>query len=166
MNYFFILSGQSNFVGFSVYVSRQNIYSAEDVIKFDGDILSQGNYYNSTTGHFTCPLTGVYYMTFSLLKYDHPIKIGIKHRGEIILHGEGKGTVTNSRLVHCVEGQQMSMIASDRGGLWGHLSKYTTLSVMLMERDTQGKNKQTNLYDCLFCQKGLASYLEVKCVCR
>ncbi|WAQ99244.1 C1QL3-like protein [Mya arenaria] len=62
-----LLSRQRRAVGnaaFSVYLSQSKQHMTNEAIKFDRILLNDGNVYNTFTGAFTAPLSGVYLFTY------------------------------------------------------------------------------------------------------
>lgn len=136
-----IFSDQSNFVGFSVYLNTYSVdYDEGDLLKFNRKILNT-NYYNTTSGQFTCPVTGIYLITFTLSKYrTDNLYLSVQKQDTIVMQGIDTNeandwtTVTNSRLVECVRGERMVMRAVGNGKVQGG-GRFTTFSGMLVATD-------------------------------
>jgi hypothetical protein len=58
-------------VAFSSYVTNYQSNVAEHkTIRFDSAVLNDGNAYNNHTGIFTCPVSGVYLVSFFIADRD------------------------------------------------------------------------------------------------
>jgi hypothetical protein len=58
--------------------------NANEILKFSSIIVNTGNHYNSSTGVFTCPVAGRYFVTFSGLyddSYNNTGAVYIRHNG-------------------------------------------------------------------------------------
>ncbi|KAK3519122.1 hypothetical protein QTP70_018850, partial [Hemibagrus guttatus] len=49
------------------YAGLRKQHEGSEVLKFDDVVTNVGNYYEPTTGKFTCPLPGIYYFTYHVL---------------------------------------------------------------------------------------------------
>ncbi|MBN3291938.1 C1QL4 protein, partial [Polypterus senegalus] len=49
------------------YAGLRKPHEGSEVLKFDDVVTNVGNYYEPTTGKFTCPLPGIYYFTYHVL---------------------------------------------------------------------------------------------------
>ncbi|CAL8250976.1 unnamed protein product [Arctogadus glacialis] len=49
------------------YAGLRKQHEGTEVLKFDDVVTNVGNYYEPSTGKFTCPLPGVYYFTYHVL---------------------------------------------------------------------------------------------------
>lgn len=49
------------------YAGLRKQHEGSEVLKFDDVVTNVGNYYEPTTGKFTCPLPGTYYFTYHVL---------------------------------------------------------------------------------------------------
>ncbi|XP_062871389.1 complement C1q-like protein 4 isoform X1 [Trichomycterus rosablanca] len=49
------------------YAGLRKQHEGTDVLKFDDVVTNVGNYYEPSTGKFTCPLPGIYYFTYHVL---------------------------------------------------------------------------------------------------
>lgn len=145
-----MFSDNSDFFGFSVDLGGvSTTYTAGDVIIFMGQNLNEGAGYDTTTGLYSCPVTGVYFVTLTVMKYgNEPVQLGLHHNGTIILHTvkeysakQQYPNIHNSRLVSCVKGEKILVKGVGSGQAYNGAShtSYTTLSAILVERDNQGK---------------------------
>lgn len=122
---FNILPAPANFVGFSVYrTSGSASYSAGDVLKFARHFFAESTY-DTISGEFRCPTTGIYFITFTLWKnFDKDLVLGVEHNNAIILHAINtnvknfRNPITNSRLVSCVEDDTLVVKGVADGEAW------------------------------------------------
>ncbi|KAF7667726.1 hypothetical protein LDENG_00051560 [Lucifuga dentata] len=49
------------------YAGLRKQHEGSEVLKFDDVVTNVGNYYEPSTGKFTCPLPGIYYFTYHVL---------------------------------------------------------------------------------------------------
>lgn len=49
------------------YAGLRKQHEGTDILKFDDVVTNVGNYYEPTTGKFTCPLPGIYFFTYHVL---------------------------------------------------------------------------------------------------
>ncbi|MCI4374970.1 hypothetical protein PGIGA_G00103660 [Pangasianodon gigas] len=49
------------------YAGLRKQHEGSEVLKFDDVVTNVGNYYEPTTGKFTCPLPGIYFFTYHVL---------------------------------------------------------------------------------------------------
>lgn len=49
------------------YAGLRKQHEGSDILKFDDVVTNVGNYYEPSTGKFTCPLPGIYYFTYHVL---------------------------------------------------------------------------------------------------
>ncbi len=49
------------------YAGLRKQHEGTDVLKFDDVVTNVGNYYEPSTGKFTCPLPGIYFFTYHVL---------------------------------------------------------------------------------------------------
>ncbi|KAJ8259349.1 hypothetical protein COCON_G00183610 [Conger conger] len=49
------------------YAGLRKQHESNEVLKFDDVVTNVGNYYEPSTGKFTCPLPGIYYFTYHVL---------------------------------------------------------------------------------------------------
>lgn len=50
------------------YAGLRKQHEGSEVLKFDDVVTNIGNYYEPSTGKFTCPLPGIYYFSYHVLK--------------------------------------------------------------------------------------------------
>lgn len=137
----YVLSDLSDFVGFSVLLDSTppTTYRGGDVLVFNKQILNL-NYYNTASGQFSCPVTGVYFVTLTLVKdSDQALQLGLYLEDGVAQQGldinkKNSGiTVTISRLIECRKGDVMTVKGLADGNIFG--LKATTFSGMLMSTD-------------------------------
>ncbi len=49
------------------YAGLRKQHEGTEILKFDDVVTNVGNYYEPTTGKFTCPLPGIYFFTYHVL---------------------------------------------------------------------------------------------------
>lgn len=49
------------------YAGLRKQHEGSDILKFDDVVTNVGNYYEPSTGKFTCPLPGIYFFTYHVL---------------------------------------------------------------------------------------------------
>ncbi len=49
------------------YAGLRKQHEGSEILKFDDVVTNVGNYYEPTTGKFTCPLPGIYFFTYHVL---------------------------------------------------------------------------------------------------
>lgn len=49
------------------YAGLRKQHEGNEILKFDDVVTNVGNYYEPSTGKFTCPLPGIYYFTYHVL---------------------------------------------------------------------------------------------------
>lgn len=49
------------------YAGLRKQHEGSEILKFDDVVTNVGNYYEPSTGKFTCPLPGIYYFTYHVL---------------------------------------------------------------------------------------------------
>jgi hypothetical protein len=78
--------------GEDVYRNNQSIH----VLKFDQVFHNVGEGYNSSTGHFTAPVSGVYHFAITAKTVStHMVDLRFYHSGDIsryCMYGSGQGT--------------------------------------------------------------------------
>ncbi|KAH3753184.1 hypothetical protein DPMN_187818 [Dreissena polymorpha] len=129
-------------VAFSAYLSYMIPHLAiGHVIKCDRTLLNDGNAYNTATGIFTVPITGVYLLSASIdsLKNTH-VKVVVDNANTFDLISDSKTQSmevmsSNTMLVHLVVGQSVWMEQygnNDGQIISGDEWRYTTFSGVLL----------------------------------
>lgn len=129
-----------------MYRNSPLIFRKGEVIKFTRNILNTGrNHYDTRSGKFRCPVTGLYFVTFTIRKDDrNKVLLGLDLNNEMILHGIDVNdnnfdtTVHNSRLVQCRRGEEIALKGIGDGKVHGDNDRKTTFSAMLLEGGNQG----------------------------
>ncbi|KAL3882729.1 hypothetical protein ACJMK2_029041 [Sinanodonta woodiana] len=107
-----------------------------EIVLFDTVLLNEGNGFNKQTGIFTCPLSGIYFFTGSVLT-QHEHQVGV----HLIVNGETKGNAyadganswdqgSISSIARCEAGQNVWI--SVYYGTYIHGNYYTSFSGFLL----------------------------------
>ncbi|KAL3882724.1 hypothetical protein ACJMK2_029036 [Sinanodonta woodiana] len=110
-----------------------------EIVLFDTVLLNEGNGFNKQTGIFTCPLSGIYFFTGSVLT-QHEHQVGV----HLIVNGETKGNAyadganswdqgSISSIARCEAGQNVWI--SVYLGSFIHGDYYTSFSGFLLWGD-------------------------------
>lgn len=96
--------------GSSVYSPKIAFYAGlrkqqegSEVLKFDDVVTNVGNYYEPSTGKFTCPLPGIYYFTYHVLMRGGDgtsMWADLKKNGQVSMSAKGGGR-SDSPAVAC-----------------------------------------------------------------
>ncbi|KAJ8258176.1 hypothetical protein GJAV_G00194010 [Gymnothorax javanicus] len=71
------------------YAGLRKQHEGSEVLKFDDVVTNVGNYYEPSTGKFTCPLPGIYYFTYHVLMRGGDgtsMWADLKKNGQILAH--------------------------------------------------------------------------------
>ncbi|XP_060066951.1 complement C1q and tumor necrosis factor-related protein 9B-like [Ylistrum balloti] len=98
-------------VGFYTFITYA---SAEAIIKFDRVKFNEGQAYDSSTGVFTCPISGAYHFVWSVqvdnTEYGY-VLVDFKRNGDTygftITHGPKQHTSTNSVVIRLQRGDRI-----------------------------------------------------------
>ncbi|KAK3587201.1 hypothetical protein CHS0354_016897 [Potamilus streckersoni] len=131
-------------VAFSAYLSAaiHNLQIGQ-LISFDRVALNIGNGFDATTGTFTCPVAGIYFVTVSLMSYlNNELKAELVQDGNNIAGvytAGGSSSIdnqgSNSVVTRCEAGQKLLVRAFDISGskIWGHPDyRWSTFSGFLL----------------------------------
>ena len=154
MTYFILVSEKEARVD-SVFLARgladgnnhRKIYNASERMIYRIAIINPGQHYNTSTGEYTCPVTGIYLFTYSV--YGSRIKDGYAHSTvSASLYREGTWirlgyfsnensedisiTLSHSDIVQCSEGDRVWVQSSHNNNqIYGHFV-YNIFSGLLL----------------------------------
>ncbi|KAL3882728.1 hypothetical protein ACJMK2_029040 [Sinanodonta woodiana] len=112
---------------------------AREIVLFDTVLLNEGNGFNKQTGVFTCPLSGIYFFTGSVLTL-HEHQLGV----HLIVNGETKGNAYADGVTLFDQGSISSIVRCEAGqnvwisvyyGSYIHGDYFTSFSGFLLWGD-------------------------------
>ena len=130
---------QNSYVSFTAFASATRVYNEDDVVQFDGIVVNYGGFYNDSTGIFTCPYSGYYLFSVSVLAYKtRRMGVDISLDGSRVVgaHAEDpdkydQGSVTAT--VKCDLGQQVWVrCIYDGDRMYGDGYKYSSFTGSLL----------------------------------
>lgn len=118
-------------------------YIQDTSVIFDRILYSTAdNSYNPSSGMFSCPTTGIYFVTVTaksngtaLLQVDIKCGSTIVFRLNDILSNNPDTMISNNALVRCEEGENIQVVGAGNGDIFGDILIVTTLTVMVMDQD-------------------------------
>ncbi|XP_063064275.1 complement C1q-like protein 4 [Engraulis encrasicolus] len=126
------------------YAGLRKQHENMDVLKFDDVVTNVGNYYEPSTGKFTCPLPGIYYFTYHVLMRGGDgtsmwadLKKNDKVRASAIAQDADQNYdyASNSVILHLDVGDEV-YVQLDGGKVHGgNTNKYSTFSGFLIYPD-------------------------------
>lgn len=133
------LEKQNTFVSFTAYATEVREYIAGDIIQFDGIAASYGNHYNSVNSTFTCPFSGYYLFTVSVLGYqngglaDVDIRMDGDHLVSTLAEGESHHDASaNAVVTYCQANQQVWVNCRKSSRIHGSESRHSTFHATLL----------------------------------
>ena len=126
--------------GFTAWAQAPIYYEKEEVIRFFGVLQNENGLYSSATGQFLCNVSGLYYIAITLKRMTDALAIKVYNkRGEVVLTAASKGThnqgisISNSRLVECLEGEYLVLRSFGQGSLYGEAGvPHSTFTAFLL----------------------------------
>ena len=126
-------------IGFTAWATSVVRYSAGTALIFNG-MDEEHNGFDKSTGLFTCPRTGIYYVYVTLRKHDlNNIHVDVFKMDTRIIRfsendtGNSWNTVSNSALVSCSIGEIIQMKGWSSGSIYGdadvRCSSFTVINV-------------------------------------
>lgn len=117
-------------------------YSQDQVVKFTS-LKENNDDYDPGTGRFTCPITGVYYVTVSLRRHNsQPLYVDVYQSDNRIIRVYDNATtnpgntVSNAALVSCSQGEYIEMRGFGSGEVYGEETiAYSSFSVMKVDQN-------------------------------
>ena len=128
-------------VHFAAYLTHTMTLNAGDVVKFDHVQLNEGNSYNSSSGAFTCPKSGVYLVTWFFINNNPqpsktPVWLRLEVNGAMYafagLHKyEQHNPAFRSHLVALKQGDKIQIVAhNDNMVVYGDSYRHTGFSAL------------------------------------
>ena len=116
-------------------------YSAGSTLIFNG-MDEEHNGFDLSTGLFTCPITGIYYVYVSLRKYNiKNLYVDVFKMNTRIIRfshnytGSPWNTVSNSALVSCSMGEIIQMKGWSSGSIYGEANmRWSSFSVIKVDQ--------------------------------
>ncbi|KAI1892233.1 hypothetical protein AGOR_G00131250 [Albula goreensis] len=126
------------------YAGLRKQHEGTEVLKFDDVVTNVGNYYEPTTGKFTCPLPGIYYFTYHVLMRGGDgtsMWADLKKNGQVRASAIAQDAdqnydyAANSVILHLDVGDEV-WVQLDGGKVHGgNTNKYSTFSGFLIYPD-------------------------------
>ncbi|XP_030633616.1 complement C1q-like protein 4 [Chanos chanos] len=126
------------------YAGLRKQHEGSEVLKFDDVVTNVGNYYEPSTGKFTCPLPGIYYFTYHVLMRGGDgtsMWADLKKNGQVRASAIAQDAdqnydyASNSVILHLDVGDEV-YVQLDGGKVHGgNTNKYSTFSGFLIYPD-------------------------------
>ncbi|XP_048856437.1 complement C1q-like protein 4 [Brienomyrus brachyistius] len=126
------------------YAGLRKQHEGSEVLKFDDVVTNVGNYYEPSTGKFTCPLPGIYYFTYHVLMRGGDgtsMWADLKKNGQVRASAIAQDAdqnydyASNSVILHLDVGDEV-FVQLDGGKVHGgNTNKYSTFSGFLIYAD-------------------------------
>ncbi|XP_028993681.1 complement C1q-like protein 2 [Betta splendens] len=126
------------------YVGLKNPHEGYEVLRFDDVITNLGNHYDSTTGKFTCQVSGMYYFTYHVLMRGGD---GTSMWADLCKNGQVRASAiaqdadqnydyaSNSVVLHLDSGDEIYVKLDGGKAHGGNNNKYSTFSGFLLYPD-------------------------------
>ncbi|XP_076874623.1 complement C1q-like protein 4 [Brachyhypopomus gauderio] len=126
------------------YAGLRKQHEGSDVLKFDDVVTNVGNYYEPSTGKFTCPLPGIYYFTYHVLMRGGDgtsMWADLKKNGQVRASAIAQDAdqnydyASNSVILHLDVGDEVCVQLDGGKVHGGNTNKYSTFSGFLIYPD-------------------------------
>ncbi|KAG2467864.1 complement C1q-like protein 4 [Erpetoichthys calabaricus] len=126
------------------YAGLRKPHEGSEVLKFDDVVTNVGNYYEPTTGKFTCPLPGIYYFTYHVLMRGGDgtsMWADLKKNGQVRASAIAQDAdqnydyASNSVILHLDVGDEVCVQLDGGKVHGGSNNKYSTFSGFLIYPD-------------------------------
>ncbi|XP_048838701.1 complement C1q-like protein 4 [Brienomyrus brachyistius] len=126
------------------YAGLRKQHEGSEVLKFDDVVTNVGNYYEPTTGKFTCPLPGTYYFTYHVLMRGGDgtsMWADLKKNGQVRASAIAQDAdqnydyASNSVILHLDVGDEVCVQLDGGKVHGGNANKYSTFSGFLIYPD-------------------------------
>ncbi|CAG5866011.1 unnamed protein product [Menidia menidia] len=126
------------------YVGLKNPHEGYEVLRFDDVVTNLGNHYDSTTGKFTCQVSGIYYFTYHVLMRGGD---GTSMWADLCKNGQVRASAiaqdadqnydyaSNSVVLHLDSGDEIYVKLDGGKAHGGNNNKYSTFSGFLLYPD-------------------------------
>ncbi|CAL8368280.1 unnamed protein product [Lota lota] len=126
------------------YAGLRKQHEGTEVLKFDDVVTNVGNYYEPSTGKFTCPLPGVYYFTYHVLMRGGDgtsMWADLKKNGQVRASAMAQDAdqnydyASNTVILHLDVGDEVCVQLDGGKVHGGNTNKYSTFSGFLIYPD-------------------------------
>uniref|UniRef100_A0A7N8XKA9 Complement component 1, q subcomponent-like 4b n=2 Tax=Mastacembelus armatus TaxID=205130 RepID=A0A7N8XKA9_9TELE len=126
------------------YAGLRKQHEGSEILKFDDVVTNVGNYYEPTTGKFTCPLPGIYYFTYHVLMRGGDgtsMWADLKKNGQVRASAIAQDAdqnydyASNSVILHLDVGDEVCVQLDGGKVHGGNTNKYSTFSGFLIYPD-------------------------------
>ncbi|XP_060776294.1 complement C1q-like protein 4 [Neoarius graeffei] len=126
------------------YAGLRKQHEGSEVLKFDDVVTNVGNYYEPTTGKFTCPLPGIYFFTYHVLMRGGDgtsMWADLKKNGQVRASAIAQDAdqnydyASNSVILHLDVGDEVCVQLDGGKVHGGNTNKYSTFSGFLIYPD-------------------------------
>ncbi|XP_060930859.1 complement C1q-like protein 4 [Limanda limanda] len=126
------------------YAGLRKQHEGSEILKFDDVVTNVGNYYEPSTGKFTCPLPGIYFFTYHVLMRGGD---GTSMWADLKKNGQVKASAiaqdadqnydyaSNSVILHLDVGDEVCVQLDGGKVHGGNTNKYSTFSGFLVYPD-------------------------------
>ncbi|XP_035595533.1 complement C1q-like protein 4 [Oncorhynchus keta] len=126
------------------YAGLRKQHEGSEVLKFDDVVTNVGNYYEPSTGKFTCPLPGIYFFTYHVLMRGGDgtsMWADLKKNGQVRASAIAQDAdqnydyASNSVILHLDVGDEVCVQLDGGKVHGGNTNKYSTFSGFLIYPD-------------------------------
>ncbi|XP_026069067.1 complement C1q-like protein 4 [Carassius auratus] len=126
------------------YAGLRKQHEGSEILKFDDVVTNVGNYYEPTTGKFTCPLPGIYFFTYHVLMRGGDgtsMWADLKKNGQVRASAIAQDAdqnydyASNSVILHLDVGDEICVQLDGGKVHGGNTNKYSTFSGFLIYPD-------------------------------
>ncbi|XP_034028270.1 complement C1q-like protein 4 [Thalassophryne amazonica] len=126
------------------YAGLRKQHEGSEILKFDDVVTNVGNYYEPTTGKFTCPLPGIYFFTYHVLMRGGDgtsMWADLKKNGQVRASAIAQDAdqnydyASNSVILHLDVGDEVCVQLDGGKVHGGNTNKYSTFSGFLIYPD-------------------------------
>uniref|UniRef100_A0AAV2LYN3 C1q domain-containing protein n=1 Tax=Knipowitschia caucasica TaxID=637954 RepID=A0AAV2LYN3_KNICA len=126
------------------YAGLRRQHEGSEILKFDDVVTNVGNYYEPSTGKFTCPLPGIYFFTYHVLMRGGDgtsMWADLKKNGQVRASAIAQDAdqnydyASNSVILHLDVGDEVCVQLDGGKVHGGNTNKYSTFSGFLIYPD-------------------------------
>ncbi|XP_037629988.1 complement C1q-like protein 4 [Sebastes umbrosus] len=126
------------------YAGLRKQHEGSEILKFDDVVTNVGNYYEPSTGKFTCPLPGIYFFTYHVLMRGGDgtsMWADLKKNGQVRASAIAQDAdqnydyASNSVILHLDVGDEVCVQLDGGKVHGGNTNKYSTFSGFLIYPD-------------------------------
>ncbi|XP_053173790.1 complement C1q-like protein 4 [Scomber japonicus] len=126
------------------YAGLRKQHEGNEILKFDDVVTNVGNYYEPSTGKFTCPLPGIYFFTYHVLMRGGDgtsMWADLKKNGQVRASAIAQDAdqnydyASNSVILHLDVGDEVCVQLDGGKVHGGNTNKYSTFSGFLIYPD-------------------------------